>query len=116
MEKSPKVYVEVTAVFDPEGNLRPQFIRWEDGTVYEIDRVLHVCRAASLKAGGAGIRYTVRIQNRETYLFLEETAGLWSGEWINNTEPTSGYTEKYIIPSSRGKALHYKNLCSNNSV
>ena len=71
MEKSPKVYVEVTAVFDPEGNLRPQFIRWEDGTVYEIDRVLHVCRAASLKAGGAGIRYTVRIQNRETYLFLE---------------------------------------------
>ena len=67
-----KVYVEVTAVFDPEGNLRPQFIRWEDGTVYEIDRVLHVCRAASLKAGGAGIRYTVRIQNRETYLFLEE--------------------------------------------
>ena len=72
MEKNPKAYVEVTAVFDPEGNLRPQFIRWEDGTVYEIDRVLHVCRAASLKAGGAGIRYTVRIQNRETYLFLEE--------------------------------------------
>ena len=36
MEKNPKVYVEVTAVFDPEGNLRPQFIRWEDGTVYEL--------------------------------------------------------------------------------
>ena len=72
MEKNPKVYVEVTAVCDPEGKLRPQFIRWEDGPVYEIDRVLHGCRAASLKAGGAGIRYTVRIQNRETYLFLEE--------------------------------------------
>ena len=46
--------------------------RTEQSMNYEIDRVLHVCRAASLKAGGAGIRYTVRIQNRETYLFLEE--------------------------------------------
>lgn len=72
MEQHPKVYVEVTAVFDVEGRLRPKSIRWEDGTVYEIDRVLDVCRAASLKAGGAGIRYTVRIQNQRTFLFLEE--------------------------------------------
>lgn len=72
MEQYPKVYVEVTAVFDVEGRLYPKSIRWEDGTVYEIDRVLDVCRAASLKAGGAGIRYTVRIQNQRTFLFLEE--------------------------------------------
>lgn len=72
MGQEPKVYVEVVAKFDPEGNLQPQSIRWEDGTVYEIDKVLHVCRAASLKAGGACIRYTVRICNKETYLFLED--------------------------------------------
>lgn len=72
MEREAKVYVEVVAKFDPEGGLLPQSIRWEDGTVYEIDKVLQVCRAASLKAGGAGIRYTVRICNKETYLFLEE--------------------------------------------
>ena len=39
----------------------------------EIDRVLDVRPAASLKAGGAGLRYTVRIGRTETYLFLEET-------------------------------------------
>ena len=29
-------------------------------------------RAASMKAGGAGFRYRIRIGSRETYLFLEE--------------------------------------------
>ena len=72
MEREAKVYAEVVARFDPEGGLLPQSIRWEDGTVYEIDQVLQVCRAASLKADGACIRYTVRICNKETYLFLEE--------------------------------------------
>ena len=62
----------IVAKFDPEDHLQPQSIRWEDGTVYEIDKVLHVCRGASLKAGGAGIRYTVRVCCKETYLFLEK--------------------------------------------
>jgi len=72
MDNSPKVYVGVKARFEPDGKLVPLSIAWEDGSEYEIDRVLKVCRAASLKAGGAGIRYTVRIGNTETYLFLEE--------------------------------------------
>ena len=38
----------------------------------EIDRVLDVRRAASLKAGGMGIRYTVRINGKQSYLFYEE--------------------------------------------
>lgn len=46
---------------DYEGVFAAQFSAYEDGTVYEIDRELHVCRAASLKAGGVGIRYSVRI-------------------------------------------------------
>jgi len=37
-----------------------------------VDRVLDVRPAASLKAGGAGTRYTVRIRGRQTYLFREE--------------------------------------------
>lgn len=72
MEKSPKVYVAVSARFDTEGRILPFSITWEDGREYEIDRVLDVRRAASLKAGGAGIRYCVRIGWTETYLFLEE--------------------------------------------
>ncbi len=63
-----KVYVEVTAKFDTEGNITPLAVTWKDGTVYEIDKR----RAASLKAGGIGVRYTCRIRNQEYYLFYEE--------------------------------------------
>lgn len=67
-----KVFVEVTTKFDAEGNIMPLSLTWEDGTVYEIDRVLDVRRAASLKAGGIGIRYTVRINGLEKFLFYEQ--------------------------------------------
>lgn len=67
-----KVFVEVTAKFDTEGRIIPLSLLWEDGTVYEINRVLDVRRAASLKAGGMGIRYTVSIDGRQSYLYFEE--------------------------------------------
>ena len=67
-----KVYVEVTAVFTPDGTVRPQTVRWEDGTVYVIDRVLDIRQSAALKAGGCGLRYTCRIRGQQTYLFLDE--------------------------------------------
>ena len=67
-----KRYVDVVARFDPDGKIIPIKINWHDGSVFLIDRVLDIRRAASLKAGGAGLRYTCRINNRETYLFLEE--------------------------------------------
>ena len=67
-----KVYVEVTAAFTPEGEVRPLAVRWQDGTLYDIDRVLDVRHAAATKAGGCGIRYTCRIRGQVTYLFLEE--------------------------------------------
>ena len=67
-----KVFVAVTAKFDTEGRITPLSLVWEDGAVYEIDRVTDVRRAASLKAGGMGIRYTVRINGRQSYLFYEE--------------------------------------------
>ncbi|MBQ9858865.1 MAG: hypothetical protein IJO77_07695 [Oscillospiraceae bacterium] len=73
-----KVYVGVNAMFEPDGRLLPLSILWEDGRIFEIDRILDVRRAASLKAGGSGIRYTVRIGSHETFLFLEE--GRWFAE------------------------------------
>ena len=72
MNASPKVYVAVTARFSPEGGLVPLSIEWEDGRMYQIDDITDVRRAASLKAGGAGIRYTIKVQGRQTYLYLEE--------------------------------------------
>lgn len=67
-----KVYVEVTAKFDTVGNITPLAVTWEDGTVYEIDKIVDKRRAASLKAGGIGVRYTCRIRNQESNLFYEE--------------------------------------------
>ena len=67
-----KVYVEVTARFDTDGRITPLSLTWEGGTVFEIGRVLDYRRAASLKAGGIGMRYTVRIGNQQSYLYYED--------------------------------------------
>ena len=77
MSAKVKIYVKVAAEFTPEGQLRPLWITWEDGRKFEIDRVKSCQRAASLKAGGTGLRYTVMICGTETFLFDEE-----NGKWF----------------------------------
>jgi len=67
-----KVYVAVTAEYSAAGFIRPCSFVWEDGRRYDIDRVLDVRKAASLRAGGAGLRYTCLVRGKQTYLFLEE--------------------------------------------
>ena len=67
-----KVYVKVNAEFTEEGILHPKNLTWEDGTTFEIDRILDQRRAVSLKAGGVGIRYTCLINGHQSYLFYEE--------------------------------------------
>lgn len=69
---SRKVYVEVAAVFTADGRILPRQIRWEDGTLFSVDKVTDIRRAAATKAGGCGLRYTIRIQGQQTYLFLDE--------------------------------------------
>ncbi len=71
-EQLRKVYVDVILKNDKEGEIRPLSIIFEDDVTYEIDRVKSKCRAASTKVGGCGIRYTVMILGKETYLFHEE--------------------------------------------
>ena len=70
-----KVYVEVQLTVSPEGDVRPNTIKFEDGTIYEIDRLRYRCRAHATKVGGTGIRYTVVIRGQETYLFEDD--GKW---------------------------------------
>ncbi len=64
-----KVYVAVNADFTSDGQILPRSLVWTDGTRYEIDKVLTVKRCCSLKAGGMGERFTVRIEGKQTYLF-----------------------------------------------
>ena len=67
-----KHYTEVKAQFDLEGNILPLSMTY-DGQEFEVDRITDIRPAASLKSGGAGIRYTCYVDGKKTYLFLEET-------------------------------------------
>ena len=70
-----KVYVEVNADHKRDGTIFPRSFVWEDGNRYEIDRVTDIRPAASLKAGGMGLRFTVRVCRKEVFMFLEEDHG-----------------------------------------
>jgi len=67
-----RIYVGVSVDYDADGTMIPAVLKWEDGTRFEIDRVLDVRRAAS-DAGSMGMRYTVRILGHERRLFFEDT-------------------------------------------
>ena len=67
-----RVYVEIMVKYKKDGTMVPVVLLWEDGEMYEIDRVLDVRRAAS-EAGSMGVRYTVRIMGHERHLFFEDT-------------------------------------------
>lgn len=71
-----KVYVDVTALFSKEGQLIPINLIWENGHVYEIQSIKDIRRAASLKAGGVGTRYTCMIDGKQSYLFYEDN-NMW---------------------------------------
>lgn len=47
---------------------------WDDGRRFEIDRVVDVRRAASLKVGGQGVRYIIEVGGTRTYLYYEGPA------------------------------------------
>ena len=73
MTTQAKVYVAVIASFSEDGNLFSMRLRWEDGREYSIEKILDVRPAATLKAGGQGDRYTVRINGLQSYLFFERS-------------------------------------------
>lgn len=70
-----KTFVNVLAEHDKSGQIRPLVLTWTDGRKFEIDKVLDVCQAPSLKGGGLGVRYTCRIRGKEVHLFCDE--GKW---------------------------------------
>ena len=80
-----KVYVEVVVRFTNEGTMLPSQITWEDGQIYEIDRVTDIRQAAAMKAGGQGDRYTIWVRGRQSYLFFERNGSLTGnniGRWF----------------------------------
>ena len=72
-ENDKKTYVRVEAWFSEDGAVHPTCVIWNDGARYRVESVLDVRPGVSLPAKGAGMRYTVRIGNRITYLFQAGT-------------------------------------------
>lgn len=80
-----KVYVGVRVDFNEDGLMLPLEINWEDGRRFRIDRVTDIRRAAALRAGGCGDRYTVCIGGRRSFLFFEripQQSGNFIGRWF----------------------------------
>ena len=57
----------------------PKSLKWEDGRVYAIDRVLDLRPSFSQKAGGQGDLYLVRVSGREAHLYFERCTGSFTG-------------------------------------
>lgn len=79
-----KVYVGVELSVSPQGDVRPRTIIFEDGNEYQIDRLRQKCRAHATKVSGTGIRYTVIICNKETYLYEDD------GRWFVEAKDIGG--------------------------
>jgi hypothetical protein len=75
-----KIVLEVLCKFDINGVVTPIKIVWPDGREYEIDKIIEITRAAAHNIGGTGIRYTVRILNKETYIWREGDAWYMEGK------------------------------------
>ena len=89
-----KTFVSTLVYHTHEGDLRPIKIFWRDGHSYVIDRILDVCPAASLKAGGCGTRFTCRIARQTTHLFYEE------GRWFVEEKLPAPPSERKDVPCS----------------
>lgn len=66
-----KVYIDVVAKFDSLGKITPLSITWTNQHQYQIDKILDIRKAASLKAGGIGTRYTCVILGKPRFLYYE---------------------------------------------
>ena len=72
--------VAVIVAIDRDGQVRPKKFQWKDGRLYPIDRVCKAERAASTKAGGCGIRYTIMVGGIPRFLYDED------GKWFMEDE------------------------------
>ena len=65
-----KKFVKVILEIDENGGKTPKTIIYNDQK-FEVDRVIDVKKCPSMKVGGIGERYTIRVKGKETYIFFE---------------------------------------------
>lgn len=65
-----KRYVNVIVEVDKFGDLTPLYLRWENGELFKIDKIMQK-RQATSKVGGNGMLYVVMIHGKQRNLFYE---------------------------------------------
>lgn len=66
-----RMYVQVMVIYDEQGQATPQQLTLR-GKTYWVDRLLERRQAVATKAGGQGMRYTLRIGSSQAYLFRDD--------------------------------------------
>ena len=66
-----RMYVQVMVTYDEQGQATPQQLTLR-GKTYRVDRLLERRQAVATKAGGQGMRYTLRIGSQQAYLFRDD--------------------------------------------
>ena len=74
-----KVYVAVTVHFTMDGKVLPMSFIWEDGQVYQIEKVKNVCQLDDRDFGGFRTMYICQVKGRVTHLYYESGPG---GRWF----------------------------------
>lgn len=77
-----RTYVQVMVTYDEQGQATPRQLTLR-GITYLVDRLLERRQAAATKAGGQGMRYTLRIGSQQAYLFQDDQ-GRWFVEEKDN--------------------------------
>lgn len=73
-----KVLIGVRLFVDTAGKIHPEALQWEDGRVYEIDKVISVTQAPPLHVGGmVTTRYTCRVMGQVREIYYEQFSNLW---------------------------------------
>ena len=66
-----KVFLRVDCECTPDGDVQPVKFLWINKQWYDVDLIVDVRRAPSLKVGGKGICYTCRVKDRIVRLFRD---------------------------------------------
>ncbi len=73
-----KVYIAVYLKINSDGIMKPVAIEWNDGTLFEIFKILDERNAPPEHTGGVLTRkYRVIIKGREKIIYLEKQTNRW---------------------------------------
>lgn len=73
MEQYRKTPVDVMVRHSTSGKLKPAAILYDDGNTYSIEKVTECFYAKAAKTDGEeALRYTIRVQGKETYLYEKD--------------------------------------------